>query len=202
MLADGGSDVSYTGETGGSAFSLDYYRAKYLEFQQTLNAIDLAYQAGVATQAITATDEIAELLADYESRASTIKATAEALNLGANLINSAGGRMPALSIPGTLGMPALVLPAVVLAAVASAGAAIGWGLGFTAAMRSAIATVESSEAAPEVKAAISEQLRAAENAQSLFNLSPLSALAKYAKWGAIAALAFIAWKAYKSVRSD
>lgn len=203
MLGDAGadnSDPSYTGATpGASPLSLDYYRAKYAEFQQVLTAMDRAYNAGVDLWAVTEDEPLALLLDEYEAKRGTVKATAEALNFAANAVNSAGGRFPVLSIPGSLGaLPALLVPAGVLAAVA---AIIVWGRQFIAGL---VAYMQDAQAlaaqdTPEKKAALAAALAKARAAQAEAD-TPLASAANIVKWAAIAGAAFLAWRAFSDYR--
>lgn len=201
-LGDAGlpnDDGSYTGAPSSSAFSMDYYRAKYTEFQQVLSAMDLAYNAGVDLWAINQDEALAVQLDEYEARRGMVKATAEALNLAAQAINAAGGRMPVLSLPGSLGaLPALLVPAGVLAAVASI---IVWGRSFIAGLVQYMQDAQALAAqdTPEKKAALAAALATARQAQQNAE-TPLSSAASIVKWAAIAAAAFFAWKAFADHR--
>lgn len=198
-LGDAGphDDGSYTGET--SAVSLDYFREKYREFQVCMNAADQAYQAGLAVAQIAYDAELDALLTEYENRSTTVRATAEALNAGANIVNASGGRMPVLSIPATLGLPPLLMPAAVVAAVAAAATYVGWSLGYVAAMTRAIEVVNNSSADADAKAEITRQLQRAKAAAQLGSGTSLSLLSGPVKIIAIGALAFLAWRAFGDV---
>lgn len=190
-------DESYTGET--SALSLDYFRDKYREFQVCMNAADQAYQAGLTVLQIEPDPEIDRLLTEYESESTRVKTIAEALNAGASIVNAAGGRMPVLSIPQTLGLPPLLMPAAVVAAVAAAATYVGWSLGYVGAMTRAIQVVNDSTASAEAKAEITRQLQRAKDAAQLGSGTSLSLLSGPIKILAIGALAFFAFKAFNDV---
>lgn len=190
-------DVSYGGDT--SVISFDYFRDKYREFQVCMNAADQAYQAGLSVLQIAPDAEIDRLLTEYESESSRVKAIAEALNAGAAVVNAAGGRMPVLSIPQTLGLPPLLMPAAVVAAVAAAATYVGWSLGYVGAMTRAIQVVNDSTASAEAKAEITRQLQRAKDAAQLGSGTSLSLLSGPVKILAIGALAFLAWKAFGDV---
>lgn len=202
MLGDAGadnSDVSYTGAPNASPLSLDYYRAKYAEFQQVLVAMDRAYNAGVDLWSVSEDESLALILDEYEAKRATVKATAEALNFAANAVNSAGGRFPVLSIPGSLGaLPALLVPAGVLAAVATI---IVWGREFIGRLVNYIQDQQAIAAqdTPQKKAALAAALAQARAAQAEAE-TPLSSAASVIKWAAIAAAAFFAWKAFNDYR--
>ena len=190
-------DESYTGET--SLVSFDYFREKYREFQVCMNAADQAYQAGLVVLQITPDPEIDRLLTEYESQSTMVRTTAEALNAGASIVNAAGGRMPVLSIPATLGLPPLLMPAAVVAAVAAAATYVGWSLGYVSAMTRAIEVVNDSSASAEAKAEITRQLQRAKTAAQLGSGTSLSLLSGPVKILAIGALAFLAWRAFGDV---
>lgn len=203
MLGDagaGGDDTSYSGApVAPSAFSLDYYRAKYAEFQQVLTALDAAYNAGVDLWSVTQDEVLAQKLDEYEARRGMVKTTAEALNFAAQAVNAAGGRMPVLSIPGSLGaLPPLLIPAGVLAAVATI---IVWGRGFIAGLVQYMQDAQALAAqdTPEKKAALAAALAKARAAQAEAD-TPLASAANIVKWGAIAFGAWLAWRAFSDYR--
>jgi len=206
------SDLSYTGETGESAFSLQYYRNKAVEFQNVLNQldttaraaqriIDLTYdsydnQAGAGGIA----SELMQKLSDYDSRKATLKNTAEAINMGAAVINYAGGRFPQLSIPQTLGLGPLVMPAAGAAAIAVAAGLIIWGVSWvgdvTGIVNRYITTNAISD--PAIKDKVLAELAVMDTAQRAATESPITALAGGVKWIMIAGIAFLAYKAYQT----
>lgn len=201
MLGDAGvsnDDGSYTGETGGF-LSLDYVREKAREFQLSLTGLDESYRAGLAVQDVSPSDTIAALLAEYESKAGELKATAEVINAGAAMINGMGGRMPVLSIPSTLGLPPLVVPAVIATGIAAAAFYVSWSIGYRSAMTEAIATVQASTADPESKDQITRALQDARAAQGIDAGSIFSALSGPLKIGAICVLAYLAWRSFNDV---
>jgi len=181
---------------------MDYFRAKFSEFQQSLNAADQAYRAGVEAYSIYATPEVGALLDEYEGKASTLKMTAEALNMGASFVNAAGGRMPVLSIPSTLGLPPLLLPAAVVAAVGAAATYVGWALGYARAMNDAIGYAESIVEDPAQKSSLIAALTKARDAVAIGSGSGLGMLSGPLKIAAIGGLLFLAWRAYTASQSD
>lgn len=205
-------DASFQGDVSTSVLSGDYYRQKLTEFQSTLNALDLGYQAaqnayyieGIAPESLEGLDE---LMRDYEAKRGTLRATAEALNFGAAAVNAAGGRMPSLSLPATLGVPFLV-PAAFVAAIASAAALIVWGREWLKGLNVRLSRAQLLEAArdpasggsPEVAAQLAQQMAQADQALQIADASPLSSIATLVKWGSIAALAFFAYKAWKGTQ--
>lgn len=201
-------DASYTGETGDSAWTLQYYRNKASEFQAVLNAVDQSAQVLRESIDVFADDpqavaELQTLLGDFESKRWQFRATAEAINAGAAVINAAGGRFPQLSIPSGLGLiPAI--PAATIAAVGVAAALIVWGLGFS---RSVAATINryvtlSQIADPAKRAEAAQLALRADQAIAASEVSPITSIAGIVKWGAIAAVAFLAWKQFGTQKRD
>lgn len=196
-----GSDSAYVGEQSTSAFSLDYYRSKYREFQTVLSALDEGWQSARAALSVTDDPALIEYLqtwlAEFDSKKFTMKATAEAMNLGAATVNAVGGRMPSLSIPSTLGLPALALPLAAVAAVATAGVLMLWGrdaikgLNERLKFQMVLDAQDSPEKAAELAAAVAQSDAALAVAES----SPLATLAPLLKWGGLALLAFMAYRA-------
>lgn len=206
-LGDAGApndDGSYTGEVSTSPVSLDYFRSKFGEFQVALNAADSAYAAGFAVWSSTGDESLAQLLAEYEQSAGTVKSIAEAMNIGAAAANAAGIRMPQLSIPGTLGVvPAFIVAPAVAAAVAGAVYWIGRLQGFSAGVVEGIdkarAAAVGAGADADTLAAIDAEKEKARAASSWFDGSTLGRFAGGLKLVGIGVLAFLAWRAYNDV---
>ena len=204
-LGDAGApndDASYTGDTGDSVFGMQYYRNKAAEFQSVLIAVDQSAQA--ARDAIDANADNAEmvaelqaLLADFDAKRWQFRATAEAINAGAALVNSAGGRFPQLSIPNGLGaFP--VFPAAAVAAVGVAATLIVWGLSFTKQIAATIqrhVTLQAIED-PAKRAEVAAILARADQAASAAETPVISSIAGIVKWVAIGAIAFLAYKQF------
>lgn len=196
-------DDTYGGDS--SPVSLDYFRDKVREFQDALNSADQVYRAGIEVYAVAPSDTLADLLADYETRAMTLKATAETLNAGAALVNAVGGRMPVLSIPGTLGLPQFVMPAIYIAALATGAYLISWAKDYAQVMRAEIderTRQLDAQTTDADRARVAAAQASAASASGSLITSGLGALSSVVKWGGIALLAFLAWKAYKSTRDD
>lgn len=206
-LGDAGTgNVIYTGDEGGesSALSTEYYRRKVVEFQQVLDALDqgaAAARAALWTNALPyeEQDDLQAQLDEFESRKFTLRATAEAINMGAAAWNALGGRMPSLSVPSGLGaLP--VIPLALIAAVATAATLIVWGRdwlrGVNARLQLAqsLAAIEDPEKRAEVAAAAASAASAVELAES----SPISSIASIAKWISVAAIVFLAVKAFSA----
>jgi hypothetical protein len=209
MLGDRwGLETAEPNSAAQSVLSADYYRDKIREFQVTMNGIDSAYREiltlldkpYIDTETWEALDAAAR---DYEARRAMIKQTAEAMNMGAAAWNAFGGRMPQLSIPGTLGFLPFVPPAAFLAAVAAAGGLILWASGWletSARIVERFAMVAAADT-PEQKAEIVASWQRIENAKRETDGSPLAQIAGLVKWGAIAALAFVGYRAWRASRS-
>lgn len=194
---------AYYGDTSTSPVSLDYFRQKYAEFQSLLLALDEAYRAALALwwdpPAGADTAELDRLLQEYEARAASLKGTAEAMNMGAAVVNAAGGRLPPLAIPATLGLPPLALPLAAVAAVATAATLIAWG---TEWMRQVGATLRGYmllQSVPEAdRAKVATALAEVEKAERVAQASSLGALGnigQLVKWGAIGLGAFLLYRA-------
>lgn len=206
LLGDAGApndDTSYTGEVSDSPVSADYVRAKIREFQSIMNALDLSYNAGLQTWHETGqTDaELDRLLREYESNSGQIKALAETLNIGAEAANAIGLRMPALSIPQTLGVAplAIIMPAAVVAAIAAVSGWLSYSVGYSAAMTDAIRVVRGELGNTEQAARIEAELRKAEAAQRAINMPGLSQISGAVKLVSIAALAFLGWRVWSEI---
>lgn len=190
-----------------SPLSLDYYRAKVLEYQGVLNALDTAYAAlNVAIDApgldVYAVADLAALRDEYETKRFTLKATAEAINMGAAAVNALGGRMPELSLPRTLGF-APAIPIAAIAAIGTAGVLISWGRAWLAGVNDRLKTAQllAAQDSPEAAAALAASIAQSDAALKIASESGLAALAPYLKWAALAALAFIAWRGIQGYRA-
>jgi hypothetical protein len=187
-----------------SPFAMDYYRNKAREFQELIIALDRSYWAAsgaLGTGALDATTAAAleAALSDYESRRTTLRVTAEAINAGAAAINALGGRFPQLSIPGTLGLPPLVAPAALVAAIGTAAALIVWGSQWMSGVNDRLRRAQVIDAAtPEQRARIVEAMADSDNAVSVASGSFLASLAPTAKWIAIGIGAFLLYRAYSN----
>lgn len=205
------SDESYTGDNGGSQLSVSYWRDKVREFQSTLNAVDTIAQSSriVADNVPDSPERDAVLsgLDEFDWKRATLKATAEALNLGAAAINAAGGRFPVLSIPRTLGLAPFVMPVAAVAALTTAAALVAWARSWADVQvarieeaRNLINLIEDPEArsaaALAAAGAASDAARAAAETDS-----PLASLATIVKVAGFGVLAFLAWRAYTSIRN-
>lgn len=189
-----------------SPVSLDYFRSKAREFQVTLNALDASYRAAVDALSIPSLspslyDELAALVREYDGKRLWIKGVAESMNLAAAAINALGGRAPVLSIPSTLGLPPLVVPAVYAGTVVAAIAVLEWSSGFVSRAFATINSIADLQALPEPdRAAVVTARDRARDALMTVQGSGLGALASVGKWVLIAGIAFFAWRALQKAR--
>lgn len=200
----GNTDDTYTGEVSPSPVSFDYVRGKIREFQTVLNALDASYNAGLYTWNLDDQSDarLDDLLRDYESNSTQIKATAEALNMGADLVNAAGGRLPVLSIPQTLGlgpMAGIVVPAAVVTALAAVAGWVSYSVGYASAMSEAIDAVRAKLGDHPRAGEVVAQLEKARAAQVAITTPGISQIAGGVKLLSVAALAFMLWKVLSGV---
>jgi hypothetical protein len=201
-------DAGYEGEQSTSALSLDYYRQKATEFQAVMNGLDKAYAVMVELyEAPISEDFRAELeqrFTEFESKRSQFKVTAEAINAAAGLINGLGGRFPQLSIPGTLGLPPLLIPAGIVAAIATAGALAYWGREFVTNFADLLRRRQLLEAqsSPEEKAALARAMQQADQAQALTDSGPWAAIGSATKWIVLGVGAYLAYRIWQNSRGE
>lgn len=208
MLADAGipggnSDSMYTGETGESSLSLQYYRNKVTEFQATLNAIDKAANAAMIaldSGALSEADAQAldDSLFDYENSKTKMRLTAEAINAGAAAINSMGGRFPSLSVPAGLAAFPLVVPAATIAAIGVAAALVVWGNTWIRGVNERLkrSVVLDAIQNPDQKAQVAQAMALSDSAVQESEASSLSGIASILKWGALAVGGFLLYKQF------
>lgn len=190
-----GDDASYGGEVSASPLSLDYYRAKAREFQATMVALDQTASAIRDIIGYVDDDSAAGLqqsLDEYDSRKGQFRAAVEAVNLGANVINSMGGRFPVLSIPQGLAAVPLLIPAAAVAGFTVAAGLILWGRDWIAGVneRAKLAMI----ADPAKRDLVIAKAAEIDAAAKAANDSPLASLAGIAKWAGIAALVYMGWR--------
>lgn len=205
-LGDAGAsndDASYTGEVSTSPLSLDYFRAKYAEFQVALQSADAAYRAAQTALEVSSIPAdvragLRAVMTQYESRRATLRNTAQILNEGARLANAVGLRMPQLSIPQTLNAIPFMVPIAIAGGVAVAVSLVQWINGFVGTARTYILRAQqfSAAATPEERQALVAAAAAADAAQAQTASSPLARFAQPLKWAAIAFAAYLAWKAF------
>lgn len=198
-------DETYGG-TETSPVSLDYFRSQYLKFQQVLIDADAAYTVGVNLMAMAPDAELAALLDDYQARATWVKGIAATLNSGAELVNAMGGRMPSLSIPGSLGAGPLVVPVAVLVALGAVSIVVDYFGGFQAGVSQAgarcAAVIQAredldDEQKREILAQIAGELNKLKSTRAPGIFGSLEGVGK---WLLLAGAAFVAWRAYTASR--
>lgn len=213
-LGDAGAsndDASYTGDTGDSVLSMQYYIDKANQFQLVMNSLDAAATAAENMLAIaqeadltgmgvgdpSIADDLVGYLNDFYDKRYQFRLTAEAINAGANTINAVGGRFPVLSIPSGLGIAPVVMGAVALGALATAAALIAWGNTWLKGLNARMATAASAAMIddPDKKAAFLTQAATAQAAMEAADDSPITTIANIVKWGAIAGAVYLAFKA-------
>lgn len=193
-------DASYTGEVSDSVFSLDYYRNKAREYQVAMNALDDSWHAANSALVLGVDEDtaayIVQWLEAFDAKRAQARMIGEGINLAANVINSAGGRFPVLSIPGSLGALPFVMPAAAIAAFAAASTFVVWGAQMVSGLneRLRLAQLLDAQSSPEQRAQLAAEVARVDAAQRELNLSPLGSLAPLLKWGALAVGAFVAWK--------
>jgi len=206
MIGDAGSDVAYTGETGDSSLSVQYYRNKVLEFQTILDALDKGAQSvrdALDSGALADSDAIAlaDSLNEYDAKKMILRTTAEGINAGAAAWNALGGRMPQLAVPSGLGLAPLI-PIALIAAVATAATLIVWGRAWINNANNRLQISLDAIDDPDKRAQVAASAASAASAAALAESSPVSSIANIAKWAAIAALGFIGWKVYREWRDS
>lgn len=203
-------DHTYDGavtDTGSASVSMDFVRAKYLEFQAMMNALDRAYQA--CNAAYFASDppdeELYAWLMDYEANAAQIRALAQTLNAGAATINALGGRVPSLSLPATLGAVPLVIGGALLVALSSVAAWIAYARGKVAGADAIITRIQAmpdNATKPEIVAAAGEVRRSmaelSENSLSRL-VGSFGELGGVLKLAIVAGLGYLAWRSFGDV---
>lgn len=191
-----------------SVFSMDYVRNNVRDFQSTLNALDQGYQAAVTIVCSAGASEelrydMQTAINDFQSKKWTLKATAEALNLGAAAVNAAGGRMPQLSIPGTLGALPLALPFAAVAALGTAATLMVWGREWLRGVNDRLKTAQllEAQATPESKQELARSIAQTDAAIATAESSGFAALAPIIKWVAIGVGGFMLYRALSPMLS-
>ncbi len=195
-------DPSYTGEQTSDSLpgmSMSYYRDKAREFQVLLNSLDTAYlsmietiNSGAVSQEYA--NDLQALANDYESHKTILKVTAEGINAGAAIINSAGGRMPQLSIPGTLGF--VQIPLATAALIGTIAALTAWGMSLLSGYndRAKLEMTLNAQATPEGRAQVARDVQRSDAALKAADVTIFGALSGSVKWIAIGVLGFFAYK--------
>lgn len=189
-----------------SVFSMDYYRNKALEFQQTLNALDTAYRAADAALSSQATDmDTAEYLsnwiATFLEKRDQFRLAAEAINAAASGVNATGGRFPVMSIPQTLGIAPVLVPVALVGVVAAAAALVVWGNNAISGLNERLKRAQLLDSAsPAQKAQLVAAMNDSDESVKQSQATALSSLAPIVKYGAFALAAWLAYKAYKGMQ--
>lgn len=208
MLGDRWGGETVPVET--SQFSVEYWRQKASEFQRAINSVDSIAQDSWALASVLPEgpqlDAIMGGLDELESKRTAMRIAAEGINAGAAVINAAGGRFPVLSVPATLGLPPLVLPAAAVAAFTAAAALVSWAVAWSSAQaqrigaaRAAAMEIADPDKRDETLAEIA-RLEARSRAAADAGDSPLASIASIAKWAGLAVLGFMAWRAFQGSR--
>lgn len=205
-IPGGNSDLLYTGDAGATPFSMQYYRNKAVEFQSVLNSLDLGQSVA---RDLVASDidpdlsaDLSAMLDEFDARRTALRITAEAINAGAAVINSMGGRFPQLSVPSGLGLlPAVPIAAV--AALATAATLIAWGVTWLQGLNARLQQAQQLAAVtdPGARAELARAMATSDAALAQATGNPLSNLAGIVKWGALAFGAFLIYRAWNTSRS-
>jgi hypothetical protein len=204
-LGDAGvpnTDLLYTGDVSSSPFSLDYYRNKAREFQDVLNGMDRTFVAIGETLRVGVDEQTTRALVrsieEFQAKKATMKLTAEAINAGAALVNSMGGRFPVLSVPGTLGIAPIVLPVATIAAIGTAATLAVWGRDWIRGVNERLKTAQliNAQDSPAAQAALARSIAATDAALAQAEGSIWAVAGTGIKWVALAVVAFLAYKAF------
>lgn len=203
-------DVSYAGETGESAFELQYYRNKAREFQNVLNGLDqVEFALRGAMDALFQDDPTGEkhadsigdiqiMLDELDVKRGPVVMTAQAINAASTSLNSMGVRFPVVSsLQQTLGLAPVAIAAIAAGAVAGAAALIIWGKEFIQRAFNLLNNIAAlnSITDPVAKAELAYRITVAGTADKETN-SPLTQIVGIVKWGAIFIVGAMALKAF------
>jgi hypothetical protein len=201
-LSDAGvsnDDASYTGDTGDSATSLQYYRNKAAEFQTVLIAMDSAASAARTVLSLNIDDDIEaqriqDRLDEFDQKKYLFRAAAEGINAAAAVINATGGRFAPLSIPSGLGNVGALIP--IAAIIATAVTLISWAQTWIKSLDlpRTLAGISDPAKRDIAAAAAAQSLAAGQAVQD----SPMTSLSSIFKWAALAGVAYFAYRAYLS----
>lgn len=187
-----------------STFSLDYWQQKAADFQSTLNALDSGfYAANIALNSpeILALDPdlydyLNAWLADFDSKKTALRLTAEAINGGAQMVNAMGGTFSKLNIPGTLGVAPMALPLAAVGAFAVAATLIAWGVTALRGLNERLGRAQLlDKLTPDAAATLAQSMAASDAALQQAEGTSFSTVATYVKWGGIALALFVAYRA-------
>jgi len=198
-------ETSYTGDSGDSQLSLQYYRNKAREFQAFMEEIDTTYAIALSLAsdpgvADSLRNDMLDTLDQIEAKKATIRTTAQGINLAAEAINAVGGRFPELSVPSTLqglGLP-FVIPAAAVAAFAAAVALIAWGSQIISGVNERLKTsLLYDNMDDETKSRVAAAQVQAETSQKAAEVSPWTALSNIGQYLLIGAAIWIGYNVWK-----
>ncbi len=180
--------------------NVGWYQQKVTEFQNVLINVDQMAQALETLLVCDITEEqvydIQAQLTEFYNRRALFKTTAEAFNMAAALVNSVGGAMPSVDIPGGLGLAPVVIPAGIAAAIAGAAVLVSWAVVWVAASNNKVKDILSMlPDGPNKEAAIIAAAQAESANRGLIG-NALSGVSDIVMWLAIGVGA---WFIYKSV---
>lgn len=205
-------DLYYTGETGDSVFSMQYYRNKISEFQVALNQADTVAQSAQRVIDLTydtydmqnsggnsPTQELMLKIEQLNAKKSELRTIAEAINLGAAAANAMGGRMPQVSMPMNLGIAPIVLGAGTIAAIVAGSAAVGWVIAWASdvgeIMQRYVTLYAVSD--PVKRDALAAELAKVDQSIQIAQSSPIAAFSNIVKWLVIGGAAFLMYQIYQ-----
>lgn len=203
-------DASYSGETGESAFELQYYRNKAAEFQAVMNGLDkVEFALRGAMEALFTDDPTGEkhateigdiqiMLEELDEKRGPVVMAAQAINAASSSLNAAGVRFPVVSYAQqTLGLAPLAIAAIAAGAVAGAAALIIWGKDFIQRAFNLLNNIAALDSItdPIAKADLAYRITVAGTADKETN-SPLTQIAGIVKWGAILIIGAMTVKAF------
>ena len=112
--------------------NLSYFQQKLATFQGVLNGMDATYTelTNLLNSGLNSDDaaNVQAMLDEFTARKAAFSYAAEAYNFVANTVTSAGGSLPSLAIPQSLGFLPAAIPFGYVAAIATAAVLIGFGL--------------------------------------------------------------------------
>ena len=199
--------------------NLSYFQQKLAAFQGVLNGMDATYTelTNLLGSGLNSDDaaSVQAMLDEFTSRKAAFSYAAEAYNFVANAVTSAGGALPSLAIPQSLGFLPAAIPMGYVAAIATAAVLIGFGLDWMTRASTlsqnvsarylalANATTDPTEKTRLLNLAAVAQQSAdnVANAQNAANTGGvLGQLANIIKWVAIGAGVYLLYDAYTKSR--
>lgn len=195
-----------------SMATLDGWRNKVVEFQNTLQALDVTYsqlvELGYTVYALndsTAIAEYEELKNEFENKRAAFRAAASAIQVASDAMNAIGVHFPGIQMPiGLSALPAAGFAAVV-AAVAAGAVLVSWSQNFFTSVREAIRrwqTLDAIKALPaSEQAAALNKLQDSDRqiavAQAKASESSFSAIASFGKWIVLGGIVYLGYRIYK-----